>query len=292
MTPEVRNQKTGRFAKFSSISFVLLLLLAGGSVGLLTTHAAGTPTLQYGPTVLSGSATTAKEPAVSTSSNGSDVYVAWTQGSGGIYFVMSSNGGSSFSSPVKISLSGGTAQFPVMITGDGYQSANAGDVYVAWVQTVSGKLQPFVAVSTNNGGSFKTTQLSTAGGITPALAAAGSDVYVTWYQTTSCPATALNKAPTQGCIYVDSSSNNGSTWTTPVELNPSSKGEAQVVASGELRVRYRGWYLLFQFRTGWNLEGQRDNINGMDDSGAGLRLLHDWKYDVVWAGAVDCSVWA
>ena len=231
MTTEAA-RKTGLFAKFSSLTFVLLLLLAGGSVGLITTHAAGTPTLQYGPTILSGSATTAKEPAVSTSSTGSDVYVAWTQGSGGIYFVMSTNGGSSFSSPMKISVSGGTAQFPVMITGDGYSPANAGDVYVAWVQTVSGKLQPFVSVSTNNGASFKTTQLSTAGGITPTLAAAGSDVYVTWYQTTSCPATALNKAPTEACIYVDSSSNNGGTWATPVELNPSTKGEAQVVASG------------------------------------------------------------
>ena len=223
--------QTGKILKFSTLTFVLLLLFAGSSLGLVWVHAAG-PTLQYGPKVISGTETNAKEPAVSTSANGIDVYVAWTRGSGGIYFSESTSGGSSFTSPAKISTGTGTTQFPVMITGDGYQTFTAGDVYVAWVQSISGTLQPFVAVSTNNGVSFTTTQLSTGGGITPALAASGADVYVTWYQTGACPVTALNPAPTKGCIYVDSSSNNGGSWTTPVELNPSSKGEAQVVASG------------------------------------------------------------
>ena len=212
-----------------------MLFLAGGSLVLVTSHAAGTLTLQYGPTVLSGSATTAKEPTVSTSDNGEYVYVAWTEGGGGIYFTASSNGGSSWNTPLKISNAGGTAQYPVMITGDGYQSPNSGDVYVAWAQTVSGTLQPFAAVSTNNGASFKTTELSTAGGITPVMAAWGSDVYVSWYQTTACPVTALNpvvNGTTEGCIYVDSSSSNGATWTAPVELNPSVRGESQIVASG------------------------------------------------------------
>lgn len=224
-----------RFVKLSSVLFVLLLFLAGGSLVLITSHAAGTLTLQYGPTVLSGSATNAKEPTISTSANGQYLYVAWTEGSGGIYFISSSNGGSSWSTPLKISNKGGTAQYPVMITGDGYQSPNSGDVYVAWAQTVSGTLQPFAAVSTNNGASFTTTQLSTGGGITPVMAASGSDVYVSWYQTTACPVTALNpvvNGTTEGCIYVDSSSNNGASWSSPVELNPSVRGESQIVASG------------------------------------------------------------
>jgi hypothetical protein len=225
--------QTRKILKFSTLGFVLLLLFAGSSLGLVWVHAAG-PAIQHGPTLLSGSAKTAKEPAISTSSDGTYVYVAWTQGGGGIYFAVSSNGGSSFSAAKKISTSSGTTQFPVMITGDGYQSVSPspGAVYVAWAQSISGTLQIFVASSTTNGGSWTVKQVSTGGGITPALAASGANVYVTWYQTTSCPATALNPAPTSGCIYVDSSSNNGGVWTTPVELNPSSKGEAQVVASG------------------------------------------------------------
>lgn len=223
----------GSFLKLSSIAVVLLLLFAGGYVGLTWVDAAsGSPSLQYGPTVLSGSATTAKEPTISTSDDGTYVYVAWTEGGGGIYFTSSSNGGSSFSAPFKISTSKGTAQFPVMITGDGYQSANSGDVYVSWAQSISGTLQIFVASSTNNGakGSWTVDQLSTSGGITPVMAAWGSDVYVAWYQNTACPKTALNTSG-EGCIYVDSSTNNGRTWATPVEMNPSTKGEPQIVAS-------------------------------------------------------------
>ena len=137
---------------------ILLLLFAGGSAefGFMPP----VPAIEYGRTLLSGSATTAKEPAISTSSNGMYVYVAWTQGGGGIYFAVSSNGGSSFSKAVKISTSKGTAQFPVMITGDGYQSPTAGDVYVAWAQSISGTLQIFVASSTTNGGTWSVAQVS------------------------------------------------------------------------------------------------------------------------------------
>ncbi|HYB03460.1 MAG TPA: hypothetical protein VED17_03300, partial [Nitrososphaerales archaeon] len=141
---------------------------------------------------MSGSATDAKEPAVQTSASGKYVYVSWTEGSGGIYSSVSSNGGNTWSTPLKISKSGGTADFPVMITGDGYETFNSGDVYVAWAQTVSTVLQIFVASSTNNGATFKTIQVTTAGGITPALAASGVNVYVTWFQTTPCAVTALN----------------------------------------------------------------------------------------------------
>jgi hypothetical protein len=226
--------------KVSGLVILLLLLLGVGYATPTFVHATSGPTIQFGPTVLSGSATNAKEPAVSTSSNGQYVYVAWTQGSQGIYFTVSSNGGSTWSSPLKISTTRGSAQFPVMITGDGYESVNQGDVYVSWAQTVSQALQIFVASSTDNGvpGSWTVKQVSTAGGITPALAAAGSDVYVTWNQNSACPVTSLNPLnETTGlgesaCVYVDSSTNNGTTWSAPVELNPSTGGEAQVVASG------------------------------------------------------------
>jgi len=229
------------FLKLSSIALVFLLVLAPAAFGgVVFVHAAtGAAALQHGPILLSGTATNAKEPQVQTSADGTYVYVTYTRGSGGIYFAVSSNGGSSFGAAKKISTASGTAQFPVMITGDGYQSVNLGDVYVSWAQTISGTLQIFVASSSNNGGTFSVKQLSTGGGITPALAAWGSDVYVTWYQTTPCPVTALNPLNSttgegqSGCIYVASSANNGGTWSAPVELNPSVKGESQIVASGE-----------------------------------------------------------
>jgi len=124
-----------------------------------------------------------------------------------------------------------------MLAADGFQSINTGDVYITWAQTVSGTLQIFVAVSHDSGATFTTTQLSTAGGITPALAGWGGNVYVTWYQNSACPETALNQPTgspptTSGCINVVSSSDDGKTWSTPVELNPSLGGEPQIVASG------------------------------------------------------------
>lgn len=255
--------------KVLSMGVVVLLLFAGSSLGLTWIHAASsTPAIQYGPTVLSGTAINAKEPAVSSSANGQYVYVAWTEGGKGIYFTMSSNGGSTWSAPLKISNKGGTAQFPVMDTGDGYQSANSGDVYVAWAQTVSGTLQIFVAASANNGasGSWTTTQVSTGGGITPALAASGSDVYVTWNDPSPCPTTALNpvvNGATEGCIYVDSSTSNGTSWSAPVELNPSTNGEAQVVASGSCAyVTADGIYFSSYGVTTSNWDGSGTTLTG------------------------------
>lgn len=253
------------------LAIIFLLLITGSSLGVFVlAHAqSATPSIEYGPTLLSGAATNAKEPAISTSANGQYVYVAWTEGGSGIYFASSSNGGASFSSPAKISTAKGTTQFPVMITGDGYQSVNPGDVYVAWTQSVSGNLQIFVAASTNNGESFTVTQVSSAGGITPALAASGSDVYVTWNQNTACPVTALNPLnSTTGlgqvsCIMVDMSMNNGMTWKTPVELNPSTGGEAQVVATGN----YAYVVADLQYFSSFNVTASNWDANGTTPTG-------------------------
>jgi hypothetical protein len=222
-----------------------LFLFSGlASFSLIVSHAA-TPTFSTAIN-LSHDTGKARQPAVSN--NGQDVYVAWSEGSGGIFFRDSTDGGSTWSPPstgaaLKISPSGGTTQFPLMIDADGYQSVTAGDVYVTWSQTVSSILQVFVAASTSNGASstWKVTQVSscpstaTMGCITPAIAGAGSDVYVTWFQTSNCPVTAIVPSGS-GCIWVASSSDNGQTWNTATnpttELNPSSRGESQVVASG------------------------------------------------------------
>jgi hypothetical protein len=273
-----------KILKVSSFVVIALFLLAGMSLGILWVNAASsTPVIQYGPKVLSGSATDAKEPAVQTSANGQYVYVSWTEGSGGIYSSVSSNGGNTWSTPLKISKSGGTTQFPVMITGDGYETFNSGDVYVAWAQTVSKVLQIFVASSTNNGASFKTAQVSTGGGITPALAASGSDVYVTWFQNTPCPVTALNplNATTgtgqKGCIYVDSSTSNGGSWSKSVELNPSSKGEAQVVAEGnDVYVTADGTYFSSYGVTTSNWDGNGTTLTGWTEP---IQVYGFYSYD-------------
>ena len=113
-----------------------------------------------------------------------------------------------------------------------YQSVNTGDVYAAWSQTVNKVLQVFVAASSNNGISFTTTQLSltTSGGPAeiPTIGAAGSDVYVGWYQPNGC-----TYASSGACIFVAYSNNNGQSWSAPIFTNPGSGvGEEQIVASG------------------------------------------------------------
>ncbi len=190
---------------------------------------------KFAPAInLSNDANNAQEPTVSN--NGQNVYVAWTEASKGILFRASSNGGTTWNPPtsspaMRLSPKGGTAQFPVMFTE--YQSVNSGDVYVAWAQSVkqangSNILQIFVAASTNNGATFVTTQLShnaTNEQNTPAIAAYGSDVYVTWFS-------AKLSYASPGAIYVASSTNNGRTWGSPSDIYPlSTNGEAEIVAT-------------------------------------------------------------
>jgi len=218
----------------SSATALALILLAGAfSAFSFTSTAATTPT--FSPAFnLSNDAGKAKDPAVSN--NGQNVYVAWTEGSGGIKFRASADGGVTWRPPTtstakKISSSSGcsgVASFPVMFT----QFQSSSDVAVAWSQGG----QVCVAVSTNNGGTFAKAHLSispSTGGITPAIAASGSDIYVSWYQAAPsyCPVTKYVPA-NSGCIWVSTSTNDGASWSTPLEMNPSSNGEPQMVASG------------------------------------------------------------
>src|SRR5579871_6048143 len=67
---------------------------------------------------------------------GSNVYVAWTDKSGGIMFAASTNGGNSFSAAIKV---GSGGQYPIM-------SAEGNNVYIVWASNGIN----FVA-STSNG---------------------------------------------------------------------------------------------------------------------------------------------
>lgn len=215
-------------AIYFSVALGVILL----SSMFLTSVSAATPT--FGAAFnLSNDTGSAKQPAVSN--NGQSVFVTWTEGSGGIKFRASADGGSTWTPPTssaatKLSAGSGctgSAAFPVMFTQ--YQSST--DVVVAWSQ--GGQI--CVAVSTNNGGTFTKAHLSvspSSGGITPAVAAAGSDIYVAWYQASpNCPVTPIVPAGS-GCIWISTSTNDGSTWGAPAEVAPSGHGEPQIVASG------------------------------------------------------------
>jgi len=212
------------------MSFVLILLASSFSIATF----AATPT--FSPALnLSNDSGIAKDATISN--NGQNVYIAWTEGSKGIFFRESPNDGVTWVPPVtssalKLSPSDGVAAFPVMFTE--FQSVTSGDVYVTWAQTVtqangSKILQIFVAASTNNGVSFKTTQLShnsTNSQNTPAVGADGSNVYVAWFS-------AKLSYSSPGGIYVSTSNNNGQNWNRPEDIyNKSTNGETEIVASG------------------------------------------------------------
>jgi hypothetical protein len=143
---------------------------------------------------------------------GMNVYVSWTEGSGGIKFRASYNGGLTWNPPLNkpaltISAKGGTTQYPLM-------SANGSNVYVTWSQTIgSTGLQVMEATSVNNGTSFGTpVQLSSGtvsgGFITPVIASWGNNVYVGY----------LNASSQQS--YVTCSANLGAkgSWTVPFQF--------------------------------------------------------------------------
>lgn len=137
------------------------------------------------------------------------VYVAWTEGSRGIFFRESPDGGVTWVPPVastalKISNPGGVAQYPML-------SANGTNVYITWSQTVgSTGLQLFEATSTDYGASFSAARQITSGTvdgghITPVIASWGSTVYLAY------------KAGNFNYVIV-SSNDAGATWGTPFAI--------------------------------------------------------------------------
>jgi len=143
---------------------------------------------------------------------GNQVYAVWSEGSHGIWFKTSSDGGVSWSSAIRLSPTGsgvGSSQFPLM-------AAVGTDVYVAWSQ--AGKTIDF-AVSTNSGKSFAPAVVISGAiplSITPVIAAASNDVYVVW--------------DGNGSSYITFSTNNGATWSSQVKY--ASGPEPQVAAYG------------------------------------------------------------
>ena len=134
------------------------------------------------PTNLSNDAFVAKEANVQNS--GSNVYVTWTESSRGIYYRSSPDNGAAWTPPLsqsamKLSLKGGTAQYPLM-------AVFGSNVYVVWSQTnrYATPLQVYFTESVNFGRDFSRPVVvdvtpSTAS-VTPVVATYGTNVYVAW----------------------------------------------------------------------------------------------------------------
>jgi len=208
-------------AKLSRRSFLSLVIGAIFLISVLSVVSsfsfAQTPTFST-PINISNDNGNARFPNVQN--NGTNVYVSWTEQSGGILFRASSNGGTSWNPPtssaaLKLSLKGGVASYPLMAEYGSY-------IYVVWSQTPksSSPAQIYLAVSSNNGGSFSTAILvdsdSTVAQTTPVIAAWGSTVYVAWAQNSQS--------------WLASSTNNGASFGKAMQY--SSKHEPQLAAAG------------------------------------------------------------
>ena len=157
----IKKYGIGKAPLLLCFAFTLALILSSGGITMFASASTSTaPT--FSPAVnLSNDLGNAKNPVIS--SQGLNVYAAWTEGSKGLFFRMSLDGGNTWSPPLtspamKLSKKGGSAAFPVMFTQ--YEGVNGGDVYVAWTQGVkqaNGSLvsQIFVAASNNGGVSFR-----------------------------------------------------------------------------------------------------------------------------------------
>ena len=164
---------------------------------------------------------------------GSNVYVMWidtgtTGGYGEVYFRKSSDSGSTFSSVKNLSNNAGTSQHPDMV-------AVGSNVYIAWMDNTDyvgslglGNSEIYFRKSIDGGATFSSTiNLSNTASDSKmphvAVSSTGSEVSVTW---------ADIGAGNMDDIWYSSSTNTGSTFSTPVNLSNTEFG------SSEANVRY------------------------------------------------------
>jgi hypothetical protein len=170
--------------------------------------------------------------------NESYVYVAWQDntpvtGSGTAYEVwmrVSTNGGFSFGSPIRISTNTGNSVNPSVALVGSY-------VYVAWQDDtpVSGsgtKSEIWMRVSSNNGHSFGSAiriSTNTGDSVNPSIAALGSYVYVAWQDDTP-----VSGSGTKSEIWMRISSNNGASFGPAIRIstNTGQSGNPSVAVVG------------------------------------------------------------
>ncbi len=155
---------------------------------------------------------------------GNNVYLAWLDGDlGDINFTRSTNGGTTFSTPVNLSNDLSVSASP--------QFAVSGtNVYVVWVDASLGNNRIFFSKSTDGGGTFSApSALSNAvdSAVKPQIAVSGTKVYVVWQDTT----TTLGAKPK---IFFVVSTNSGGTFGSTINLSNTSGNsiDPQIIASG------------------------------------------------------------
>jgi hypothetical protein len=209
----------GKYIQISIVSCVVALFVMSPVVGIFSFTSAASAPVFSSEINLSNDANNAQYPMVANSGN--NVYVVWTEGSHGIYFRTSPDGGITWSplltsAAMKLSQKGGSAAYPQI-------TANGSNVYVLWGQTVKGEpAQLFFTSSTNYGVSFSTPiQITsgTDGAVTPVISAWGNDVYVAYGD---------NK---NQLGYVMASTDAGVHWTTPFLFGNVAPGHEPQLAS-------------------------------------------------------------
>ncbi len=184
-------------------TFLATAIFAGPTVASYAQSSGGVQPIFSSPVNLSNDSAEATNPDVWNV--GSHVYVAWAEGTNGLRFRESPNGGATWypttTEPALNLAPSGRTTAPLL-------SANGSNVYVVWSQTIgTGVAQVLEATSTNYGQSFSTAvQVSTqsAASITPVIASWGNNVYVAWSSGTDS--------------YVSCSANAGTSgsWTKPL----------------------------------------------------------------------------
>ena len=116
--------------------------------------------------------------------SGNNVYVTWEDntpaGNFDILFAGSNNNGTSFGTPINLSNNTGGSFDPQIAT-------SGNNVYVTWQDNTPGNADIFFAASNNNGTSFGTPinlSNNTGSSFDPQIAVSGSNVYVTWQDST------------------------------------------------------------------------------------------------------------
>ena len=150
--------------------------------------------------------------------NVSNAYVVWedfTPGNSEMFFRASQGLGT-----INVSNNTGVSENP--------QIATAGNnVYVIWFDGTPGNNEIFFAASNNNGTSFGTPinlSNNTGFSVVPQIAAIGNNVYVTWQD---------DETPGNADIFFAASNNNGTSFSTPINLsnNTGSSGQPQIAVS-------------------------------------------------------------
>jgi hypothetical protein len=147
----------------------------------------------------------------------SNVFVVWSEsvsGNNEIFFAGSSDNGTNFSDPKKISNSSDSSTSPQI-------AASEDIVYIAWreASTSSTEQEIFFTKSIDNGINFMTpTNISNSSGLTssvPQIAVLDNNIYVAWEEQHGNP-------PTLRDIFLAASSNGGDDFNAPTNVSNSS----------------------------------------------------------------------